>query len=169
MNVQETNLQRHAREMREAGERLSADQAKDPQQRAMAEAIRLTADERAALAGAQAAVDEAEAAVNAAGVTLDRARRGQAPSYDRSEPFSFFKKSREAHRAVADAAVPGLAIDLEEARSRLQQAIRRRNDTARRIELARMERRRLAKLAHTPPRPRAELVGNRFAPKDAAR
>lgn len=77
MTAQESNLQRHLREMREGGERLDAEQAKDPQRAAMAKAAKRTKDEQAAIDAAQAAVDEAEAAVNAAGTTLARAKRGQ--------------------------------------------------------------------------------------------
>ena len=145
-----------------------AERDADPQQREMAKAIEPTKDERLAIEAAQAAVEEAEAVVAAAAITLARAKRGQAPTYDKKRPFSFFEKSKGAHKAAADAAVPGLRIDLEEARNIAQNAIRRRNDTARRVELARMERRRQAKLAHTPPRQPGKPIGDRFAPKDAA-
>ena len=147
----ETNMQRDAREMAEAQAQLRAETARDPMFGPMAEAMRVTAKEQAAIDAAQAAVAEAEAAVDAAGFTLARAERGQAPSYDKQKPFSFFERSKSSHKAAAEAAVPGLRIDLEEARNRLQLAIRRRNDTTRRIELARMERRAQAKRRHAPP------------------
>lgn len=142
-----------------------AERDRDPQMREMAKATKPTKDEQAAIEAAQTAVDAAEAAVSAAGFALNRAQRGRAPTYDKKRPFSFFEKSPAAHKAAAD--TPGLAIDLEEARSALQQAIRRRNDVARRVGLARMERRRRAKLAHTPKREPVKSRGDRWAHLDA--
>ena len=166
----ETNLQRTFRELREARERVKAEAANDPQQAAMVEALRVTPDEQAAIDAAQQAVADAEAAVNAAKFALSRAERGRVPVYDRSQPFSFFKKSRAAHKAAADAAVGGLRIDLSEAQSQLQAAIRRRNDVARRIELARMERRRAAKVKYSPAKPPLRRLNDGWtSPKGVAR
>ena len=145
----ESNMQRAAREHREAQAQLMAESAKNPQFSAMAEAMRVTAKEQARIDAAQEAVAEAEAVVGAAGMTLLRAKRGIPPTHDTKEPFSFFKRSMNSHKA-ARAALPSLEIDLREARDLLTNAIRRRNNVAREIEVARMERRRAAKAKHAP-------------------
>ena len=142
----ETNLQSTRRLLGEAEARIRAEMLANPQQAAMLKAMEPTKAELEELAAADEAVAQAEASIGSATQALVRAERGQKPSYDRQRPFSFFEKSPERHKAVADAAVPGLKIDAEEARSQLQSAIRRRNETVQRIAAARMERRRAAKL-----------------------
>lgn len=158
----ETNLQRHGRELRESAERLRAEADHDPIRAAMTKAMQPTKAERAELEAAQAAVIEAEAAVNEAGLAVARAARGAEPTYDRSEPFSFFKKSSAAHKAAADASLPTLRIDLEDARSRLQQAIRRRNEVASRVHRARMARRAEVKLQSGPKADKPTSRGDRW-------
>lgn len=145
----ETPLRRHAREQREAQERLFAEMARDPMARAMAEAMRPTDKEAAELAGAQRAVTEAEQAVADALAALRRAEsaRERAPS-----GFAFFEKSRESRVKAADASVGHLRVDLEEARSALSSAVKRRNQTAAEIDRNRMERRRQVKVKHAPKR-----------------
>ena len=151
MTTTETNLQRDAREMTESQARLRAEMAKSPQFVAMSEAAELTKDEQAVLDAAQAKVSEAEAAVGAAGLALNRARRGQAPvkEQDAKHPFGFFLKRPETHRAAA-AALPGLTSDLAEARMAHQSAIRRYNALTADVNRARLERRRVAKVANAP-------------------
>ena len=165
----ETNLQRTFRETGDSLARVRAENANDPMQAAMAEAMRLTSSEQKELDAAQDAVREAEEGWRAAGFALAQAQRGQEPTYDPKRPSSFFRKSPAAHKAAARAAAGGLRIDLEEARMELQAAIRRRNDVLRRVEEARWERRRAAKLKHTPPQPKAQPVGDFFAPKGGLR
>ena len=161
MNTPETNLQRHAREMRESGERLRAEA--DPQRRAMMAAAEPTKAERAELESAQAAVLEAEQAVANAVLALDRAQRAQEPT---PSGFSFFSKSKESHRAaVVSAAIPDLKVDCEEARGTLQAAIRRRNAVAHRIDQARMTRRAEAKRKHSPPPAKPISRGDRWQAK----
>lgn len=126
-----------------------AETAANPQFAAMAKALEPSKDERERIAAADQAVREAEQAVNAAGLTVAQARKGIPPTYDKARPFTFFERGLSAHKA-ARAALPTLEIDLAEARDLLQNAIRRRNGLGRVVEQARMERRRAAKLAHTP-------------------
>lgn len=161
----DSNYQRTIRDLSKSAERLRAEIAQDPMMAAMSEALRLTPDEQAASSAAQQAVTEAEVAVNAAGFALVRARRGMAPTYDRKQPFSFFQKSPGTHKAAAD--VPRLRIDLEESRTALQTAIRRRNDTAHTIEVDRRERRRTAKLAHMPKLPPVQSRGDHWNRSEA--
>lgn len=143
----ESDLQREFREFAEASERYRTELARDPMQAAMLKAMAPTKAEAAELEAVQAAVVEAEAAVNNAAAALLRAEeaRPAAPS-----GFDFFRKSRRA--AVAAVSIPALKVDLHEARSMLQAAIRRRNEAAARIDQARMDRRSQAKLKFAPKR-----------------
>ena len=140
-------------------EREQAEIAANPQLAAMAKAHAVTKDEQGQLDAADATVAEAEAALNAAGINLDRARRGMAPIHvpDPKRPLRFFQRKPETYRAAKES-LPGLEGDLAEARMQLQNAIRRRNATGRAIDQARAERRTAAKLKHapkaTPARPR---------------
>ena len=151
-----------------SAERQRAEIAANPQLSAMAKAHAITKDEQAQLDAADAVVAEAEAAVNAAGVNLNRARRGMAPirAADAKRPFTFFQRRPETYRAAKES-LPGLEGDVAEARVMLQTAIRRRNSAIRAINLARGERRTAAKLAHapkpTPPEPRNTGWGSRAA------
>jgi hypothetical protein len=165
----ETNLQRTKRELGEGQARLRAEQMTDPQQAAMLKAGAPTKAELADLTEAEQAVRDAEAAVNAAGVALDRARRGMAPIEvpDPKRPFSFFHKRPETYRAAQEA-LPGLDRDLAEARMRLTNANRYLRQLTLKIYRDRQERRRVAKVAYAPPRAPAKLHGNPFAPKEAA-
>ena len=136
--------------------------AANPQRAAMARAAEPTKEERERIAAAEQAVIEAEQAVNAAGVTVARAREGIPPTYDKKRPFSFFERGLSAHKA-ARAALPTLEIDLSEARDLLQNAIRRRNSVTREINVARGERRMAAKLAHAPKPEPVQLRGDRWS------
>lgn len=104
----ENNVQRHHREMAEARERLQAETATNPQFAAMSKAAQPTTAEREQIEAAEAAVTEAEEAVNAAGIALDRARRGMAPVRvpDNKRPFSFFERPAETYKAAREA-LPG--------------------------------------------------------------
>ena len=144
----ETNLQRTMRENAEAAERYRAEQDRDPTQKAMREALKPTKAEIAEREAAEAAVLEAEQAVGAAMLALNRAEHAKERP---PRGFSFFQISKDSHKAAAaTVAIPDLRVDLEEARSILGSAIKRRSAVAARIDAARMERRRAAKLKFAP-------------------
>lgn len=148
MNVKKTPIQDAFDDFAAADERYRAELAQNPQQAAMLKAMQPTKAETAEREAAEAAVLEAEKVVGDAMLALGRAERGQ-PEPPRG--FKFFQTSKDSHKAaVVAASIPDLRVDLEEARSALQAAIRRRNTVAARIDQARMERRRTAKLKHAP-------------------
>lgn len=150
------NLDRFHRQQADAAARLRAELDRDPLQKAMAAAMAPTKAEQAALEAAQAAVAAAEQEAGAALGTLARAEDALRSVHRNQRP------------AAAHAALPSLRVDVAEAKSNLQVAIRRRNQVAASIEVARFERRRAAKAKHlptlskpTPPRQRRAVVVDR--------
>lgn len=170
MTAQEDNLQRHLREMRESGERLAAERS--PEQVKIDAAGALTNKERDALSAADAAVEQAEERWNAAAwrvhelearshrvTVMETSNRGKTQRFVTRYPEGYAESRDE---------LPDAQSKLKTARALRDAAYSARTSTRNRIAAAQGVRRRSVKAEHTPPRPPAKIVGNRFAPKESA-
>jgi hypothetical protein len=169
----ETPMRRHAREMREAHEKLRAQRSLE--QATVDAAFALTEKERDALSAADAAVDQAQEGFNAAGLRVAELEgRMRSDTYfessNRNKTTRRVTRRREGY-AEAREELPDARLALVRARENLHGEIRARNHTRQRIEAARGARRRQAKLAHTPSRPPAKRRGDPYTmahPPEAA-
>lgn len=154
----ETPMQREGREWAEADARARAGMSR--QERDLADALKPTATESAEQAAADERVTAAELEVGRIAIEIQRHEAGKAGTVREvgksKDGRSVFRKLiNPAAQAEAAATLPGLRLDLEAARARLQGATRGRNLLTNKHSVARLARRRavLAKYAAKPTKP----------------